>query len=54
MGKELRENITKVVVRNKMAADKYILKIKKCLSGRFTKKLQDKVSRWESQGQKVN
>lgn len=34
MGKELRENITREVVRQKMVADQRMLKIKKCLSGR--------------------
>ena len=33
MGKELRESITREVVRYKMAADKRILKMRKCLSG---------------------
>lgn len=53
MGKELRENITKGVVRNKMAADKYILKMKKCLSGRFTKNCKIKSLAGSHRGKKL-
>lgn len=53
MGKEVRENITREVVRCKMAADKRMLKMKKSLTGRVTRCWKI-VSHWEPRGQKVN